>query len=140
MSVYAKLIMEKLPGSCAECKMGNKYGLVGDVKCSLLNTYFTGNVEPPHKERPDECPLAEISEKQARELVEQLRKRGLSNGSCIGHHSGLYDEAADMIAGLMKLQLSDDQDDENDEGEEDNCSAGIYDCETCSIQDSCIRE
>lgn len=51
--------MDKLPGGCEECKMGNRYGCVGDVKCHILNDYFTGNVKPPYKERPDECPLIE---------------------------------------------------------------------------------
>ncbi len=55
--IYAKTQMEKLPRSCAECKLGDKYGYVGDVRCKVLEVYFTGNVEPPHKERPDECPL-----------------------------------------------------------------------------------
>lgn len=57
MSVYAMTGMVSMPESCAECKMGQKYGCVGDVKCLILNSYFTGNVKPPHKDRPDECPL-----------------------------------------------------------------------------------
>lgn len=57
MSIYAKTTMEEMPGSCAECKLGEKYGFVGDVKCRILREYFTGNTRPPHKERPDECPL-----------------------------------------------------------------------------------
>ena len=42
------------------------------------------------------------SREEARELVEQLRKRGLSNGSSLGQHSGLYDEAADLIEALLE--------------------------------------
>ena len=34
-------------------------------------------------------------------LVEELRKRGLSNGSALGSHSGLADEAADAIEDLL---------------------------------------
>ena len=60
--IFAKLGMEKLPNSCNECKMGKRYGCVGEVKCRILGEYFTGNVEPPYKERPDECPLREFAE------------------------------------------------------------------------------
>ncbi len=61
MGIYAKTEMEAMPGSCAECKLGTRYGLVGDVECRILRAYFTGNVKPPHKERPDECPLLEMA-------------------------------------------------------------------------------
>lgn len=30
-------------------------------------------------------------------LIDELRKCGLSNGGALGHHSGLMDEAADLI-------------------------------------------
>lgn len=60
--IVAKMDMEELPNSCTECKMGVRYGCVGDVKCGILNEYFTGNVKPPYKERPDECPLIEITQ------------------------------------------------------------------------------
>lgn len=33
-------------------------------------------------------------------LVDELRKRGLSNGAALGYHSGLMDEAADTIEQL----------------------------------------
>lgn len=40
-------------------------------------------------------------------LIEQLRRRGLSNGSALGPHSGLYEEAALAIetlrAGLARV-------------------------------------
>ncbi len=58
--IYAKTTMKAMPGSCTECRLGERYGCVGDVKCRILKKYFTGNVEPPYKERPDECPLLEI--------------------------------------------------------------------------------
>lgn len=60
MSIYAKTTMEKLPNSCTECQMGKRYGCVGDVYCTILKDFFTGNVKPPYKERPDECPLVEM--------------------------------------------------------------------------------
>lgn len=60
MIICAKTTMESMPGSCAECILGKKYGCVGDVKCKVLEEYFTGNVEPPHKQRPDACPLVEM--------------------------------------------------------------------------------
>lgn len=60
MSIYAKTSMDTVPESCAECGLGEKYGCVGDVKCKVLDEYFTGNTKPPHKERPDACPLAEF--------------------------------------------------------------------------------
>ena len=33
-------------------------------------------------------------------LIEHLRRRGLGNGSALGHHSGLYEEAATSIETL----------------------------------------
>lgn len=36
-----------------------------------------------------------------KKLVAELRERGLSNGSTIGHHSGLYEVAADAIEELL---------------------------------------
>lgn len=62
--VYAKTPMEAMPGSCTECAFGRRYGYVGDVECRILREYFTGNVEPPYKERPDECPLLEMEVSQ----------------------------------------------------------------------------
>lgn len=34
-------------------------------------------------------------------LIEHLERRGLSNGSSLGPHSGLYDEAADAFTALL---------------------------------------
>lgn len=58
--VFARTTMGTMPRSCTECKLGERYGCVGDVKCRILREYFTGNVEPPYKERPDDCPLLEM--------------------------------------------------------------------------------
>lgn len=49
--------LKELPFSCADCPYSKRYGLVGERFCKVLREYFTGNVEPPHKERPNECPL-----------------------------------------------------------------------------------
>lgn len=35
------------------------------------------------------------------ELIRLLKSRGLSNGSTLGHHSGLFDEAADALSALQ---------------------------------------
>lgn len=35
------------------------------------------------------------------QLIEQLKKKGLTNGSSLGWHSGLFEQAADA---LMELQ------------------------------------
>lgn len=66
MKKNVKLYLEAtdIPESCAECFLGKRYGFVGDVECKVLNEYFTGNVRPPHKERPDECPLVALPEKR----------------------------------------------------------------------------
>ena len=34
-------------------------------------------------------------------LIEQLNARGLSNGSSLGYHSGLFDEAATALSTLQ---------------------------------------
>lgn len=34
-------------------------------------------------------------------LIDELRKHGLSNGSSLGYHSGLMDDAADTIEQLL---------------------------------------
>ena len=34
-------------------------------------------------------------------LIEQLSARGLSNGSSLGYHSGLFDEAATALSTLQ---------------------------------------
>lgn len=35
------------------------------------------------------------------ELIEQLRRKGLSRASALGYHSGLFDEAADALEELQ---------------------------------------
>lgn len=37
----------------------------------------------------------------ADEIVKELRKRGLSNGTTLGYHSGLFEAAADLIESLQ---------------------------------------
>ena len=34
-------------------------------------------------------------------LIEQLRRKGLSNGSALGHHCGLFEEAATALSTLQ---------------------------------------
>lgn len=58
--VCIKTPLTSVPNSCAECIYGERYGLVGEVMCRVLGEYFTGNIKPPHKERPDECPMFEV--------------------------------------------------------------------------------
>lgn len=36
------------------------------------------------------------------ELIRELRNRGLHNGSTLGHHSGLYEVAADAMETQQK--------------------------------------
>lgn len=58
--IVIKTNMDKIPDSCAQCTYGERYGCVGDVKCLVLNEFFTNNEKPPYKERPDECPLISL--------------------------------------------------------------------------------
>lgn len=37
-----------------------------------------------------------------KEIIAELRRKGFSNGGSLGHHSGLMDEAADLIEKLQK--------------------------------------
>lgn len=55
--IIFKTDLEEIPKSCEVCPYSKPYGLVGDRFCKIANAYFTGNVKPPYKERPDECPL-----------------------------------------------------------------------------------
>ena len=86
MSVYAKTPMEAMPGSCTECEFGKRYGFVGDVKCRILNEYFTGNVEPPYKERPDACPLVKKDKDRLAELPCRLGGTVYANFSISGDY------------------------------------------------------
>ena len=38
---------------------------------------------------------------RANVAIEELRKRGLSNGSSLGNHSGFNDSVADLIESLL---------------------------------------
>ena len=51
-----------MPENCFKCGWGQRYGAVGDCYCSLLKDYFTNNVKPPYKERPDACPFVYVPE------------------------------------------------------------------------------
>ena len=42
-----------------------------------------------------------------KDLFDSLRKRGLSNPASLGHHSGLFDEAADAIENLQAKENAD---------------------------------
>lgn len=42
-----------------------------------------------------------MQDKQIKELVKDLRKHGFSNGSSLGYHSGLMDDAANTIEQLQ---------------------------------------
>lgn len=63
------------------------------------------------------------------ELIEHLRRRGLGNGSALGPHSGLYDEAATAIetlcAALARVTA------ERDAAIEDLLDAAITPCSYC---------
>lgn len=61
--IVIKTELKEIPFSCEECPYSKPYGLVGERFCKVLCEYFTGNIEPPYKERPDECPLSSVDEK-----------------------------------------------------------------------------
>lgn len=79
LNIVAKTTLKEMPFSCSQCSFGKIYGMVGDVKCRILDKYFTGNTKPPYKERADECPLVEWNtraEPEARVLSpDELRKK-----------------------------------------------------------------
>ena len=60
--IYIKTNLEKMPEACEVCPYGKKYGAVGERFCKILEAYFTGNTQPPYKERPDDCPFCEMQE------------------------------------------------------------------------------
>lgn len=43
----------------------------------------------------------EVIRKRANDVISCLRKRGLTSGGTLGYHSGLFDEAADVIEELI---------------------------------------
>lgn len=63
----------------------------------------------------------------ADEVVKELRRRGLSNGTTLGYHSGLFEAAADMIESLQ-AQLAEAQKREKAAVED---LVAIGDCRTC---------
>jgi hypothetical protein len=66
--------MDKMPDSCRGCEYGEVYGCVGDVYCKVLRDYFTNNVKPPYKERPDQCPLLDLGAEVVKGILEERRK------------------------------------------------------------------
>lgn len=61
--IIFKTDLEEIPPCCELCPYSKPYGLVGDRFCKITKAYFTGNVKPPYKEKPDECPLKPLPDK-----------------------------------------------------------------------------
>lgn len=57
VTIYARTRMQAMPKNCVECELGG-WNCRGITKCRVLDKFFHENLEPPYKERPDECPLA----------------------------------------------------------------------------------
>ena len=96
-AVLPEELINEIPKSCSVCPLGEKYGCVGDVKCRILGQYFTGNTEPPWKDRPDECPLG--------------YREGGTNKVAVRWHDGYLEEfdAEEVRFGsdLLFIRLSD---------------------------------
>jgi hypothetical protein len=60
-TIIFKTDLKEIPECCELCPYSKRYGLIGDRFCKVSGNYFTGNITPPYKERPDECPLIEIT-------------------------------------------------------------------------------
>ena len=60
--IIIKTDLIEIPECCELCPYSKRYGLVGDRFCTVTQEYFTGNITPPYKERPDECPLRKIDD------------------------------------------------------------------------------
>ena len=60
VTISARTEMGSMPANCVECKLGG-WSCRGMTKCRILDRYFHENLEPPYKERPDECPLARVN-------------------------------------------------------------------------------
>ena len=77
-------------------------------------------------------------------LIEQLSARGLSNGSSLGYHSGLYDEAATALSTLQAENEKLRTDLEQVKRERDAAIRDLRylgDCVTCKYnKDPCPRE
>ena len=80
-------------------------------------------------------------------LIEQLNARGLSNGSSLGYHCGLYDEAATALSTLQaeneKLRAELEQvKRDRDAARSDIETAlayGMKDCELCKNSQCYVR-
>ena len=62
----------EVPKSCEQCKHSQRYGAVGDRYCRILGEYFSGDINPPYREVPDECPIVIYNSKlenQSREIA-----------------------------------------------------------------------
>lgn len=56
--ISARTELKAMPKNCVECKLGG-WSCRGMTKCKVLDRFFHENLNPPYKDRPDECPLAE---------------------------------------------------------------------------------
>ena len=65
--IVFKTDLDKIPSCCELCPYSKRYGFVGDRFCRVTKEYFTGNLNPPYKERPEECPLIDIKHENNRE-------------------------------------------------------------------------
>lgn len=62
-------------------------------------------------------------------LVDKFRKSGLSNGTALGHHSGINDEIADMLEKQVPKKPDIYGDGYDDNG---NLNYDTYDCPNCN--------
>ena len=66
---------------CETCKHSSSYGCVGDRYCRILGEYFTGNVKPPYKTAPDDCPMTvcetAIKERDRLQAENEAMKRAI---------------------------------------------------------------
>ena len=71
-------------------------------------------------------------------LIEQLNERGLSNGSSLGYHCGLYDEAATALSTLQaenkKLRAELEQERANRLHAEQYADAFLDDCKQLNAE------
>ena len=80
-------------------------------------------------------------------LIEQLSARGLSNGSSLGYHSGLFDEAATALSTLRaeneemreKLEQVKRDRDAARSDIETALAYGMKDCEVCKNSQCYVR-
>ena len=102
--ILVKTGVDKMPSSCVECKYGERYGCVGDMKCQVLNEYFTNNTKPPYNERSDECPLVDTEPIIQRMEEFETEYRSYSENS-VDHFGGKAD-AMDTAKRLVKAALN----------------------------------